>query len=79
MANGGRRPGAGRPKGSVNKDMVPVREAFKIAFDKLGGADALAKWAVDNQTEFYKLSSRLIPQAVEGSVQGALEIIHRSE
>ncbi len=65
----------------MNKDLVPVREAFKIAFDQLGGAEGLVKWAKQpgNLTEFYKLSSRLIPQAVEGSVKGALEIIHRSE
>lgn len=57
--------GQGRPKGTPNKTTKAAREAFQFAFDKIGGAEALATWAKDNQTEFYKLYGRLIPVEVD--------------
>lgn len=54
--------GRGRQKGVPNKTTKSAREAFALAFDGLGGADALKLWAMENQTEFYKLYARLIPQ-----------------
>jgi len=51
----------GRPKGAKNKFTASAKEAFQIAFDELGGAKELALWAKNNQTEFYKLFSKLIP------------------
>lgn len=59
--------GQGRPKGTPNKTTVAAREAFQLAFDKLGGPEAMAKWAGENQTEFYKLYGRLIPVDVQAS------------
>jgi hypothetical protein len=53
--------GNGRPKGRKNKFTQSAKEAFQLAFDKLGGATALAVWAKENQTEFYKIYSKLIP------------------
>lgn len=76
---GGKRPGAGRPKGSPNKVTTSMKEAFREAFDELGGSPALAKWAKANPTEFYKLSSKLIPIQLQGELQGALKIIHESK
>jgi UV DNA damage repair endonuclease len=55
----------GRTKGTPNKTTVAVKEAFKLAFDNLGGVDALVTWAADNQTQFYQLYSKLIPTEVE--------------
>lgn len=52
----------GRTAGTPNKVTKSAREAFALAFDGLGGADALTSWAIDNPTEFYKLYARLIPQ-----------------
>lgn len=51
----------GRKVGSVNKLTSTVKEAFGEAFELLGGAEALVKWAQLNKTEFYKLASKLIP------------------
>jgi len=51
----------GRKAGVSNKNTLAAKEAFQIAFDKIGGASALAAWAKDNQTEFYKIYGRLIP------------------
>ena len=53
--------GRGRKKGELNKFTRSAKEAFQFAFDKIGGAEKLADWALDNTTEFYKLYGRLIP------------------
>jgi hypothetical protein len=55
------KPGPGRPKGSPNKLTRAAKEAFGLAFEKLGGIKALTEWGEDNRTEFYKLYARLIP------------------
>ena len=60
-------PGPGRPKGVPNKSTIAAKEAFQLAFDKMGGWERLAQWAMqdsDNMKEFYKLYARLIPQDV---------------
>ena len=60
-------PGPGRPKGVPNKATIAAKEAFQLAFDKMGGWERLAAWAMedkDNTKEFYKLYARLIPQDV---------------
>jgi len=57
----------GKPPGSVNKTTKSAREAFQLAFDKLGGFDAMVKWAnsdPENLKVFYGLYARLIPQDV---------------
>lgn len=51
----------GRQKGTPNKFTSNVKDAFSEAFEMLGGAQALYKWAQRNQTDFYKLASKLIP------------------
>lgn len=53
--------GKGRVKGVPNKLTKSAREAFGLAFTTIGGDVALAKWAKENQTEFFKLFARLIP------------------
>lgn len=60
---------AGRPIGSKNRVNVVAREAFQLAFDKLGGYHGLAKWAENNLSDFYKLYSRLIPVEMSGSIE----------
>lgn len=54
----------GRVAGTPNKFTSSVKEAFGEAFNMLGGAEALFKWAQRNQTDFYKLASKLIPADV---------------
>lgn len=51
----------GRKKGVQNKISVSAKQAFQDAFEKRGGVDALLKWANKNETEFYKIYSKLIP------------------
>lgn len=60
---------AGRVAGTPNKYTGKVKEAFSEAFEMLGGAEALFKWAKNNETDFYKLASKLIPTDVNMAVK----------
>lgn len=59
MAKGGKRHGAGRPKGSQNKTTVFAKAAIEGAFAHLQRKTAerkdLESWAEDNTDDFYKL------------------------
>lgn len=57
-------PGPGRKKGVPNKTTIAAKEAFIMAFDKLGGVDRLVRWANQYPTEFFKIYGRLIPMDV---------------
>jgi hypothetical protein len=60
----------GKPKGALNKATKTVKDAFTEAFGKLQlkkGVN-LADWGKENPTEFYKLCTKLIPQAVDATV-----------
>ena len=73
--------GKGRPAGTPNKVTQSMREAYREAFDKVGGAEALAEWGMQekNRTAFYQLTAKLIPLQIAADVKGALEIVHKSE
>ena len=51
----------GRPKGSQNKISKTMKEAFKEAFEQLGGVPKLVEWAERNPDKFYPLVARLLP------------------
>lgn len=53
--------GRGRKLGELNKFTRAAREAFTLAFEGIGGVEALVTWAKRNRREFYKLYARLIP------------------
>ena len=59
--HGGKRPGAGKKAGSVNKMSMTVKDNVIAVFDAIGGNATMAAWAEGNQTEFFKLYSRLVP------------------
>jgi hypothetical protein len=56
----------GRKKNTPNKITSAFKTALLEAFQKMGGTDALVKWAKKNPTEFYKICARLIPHEVSG-------------
>lgn len=66
----------GRQKGTPNRVTATAKEAMQLAFEGLGGVDALTAWARKNQTDFYKLYARLIPiqQEVSGPEGEPVEI-----
>ena len=64
-------PGPGRPKGVPNKMTMAAKEAIQFAFDGLGGADGLIKWAKKNDLNkrvFYgQIYPKLLPLDVKHS------------
>lgn len=65
----------GRAKGVPNKLTASIKGAFAEAFEQLGGVPALVKWGTENQTEFYRLTSRLIPTEVAMTTEMAPLVI----
>jgi hypothetical protein len=61
-------PPGGSRKGIPNKSTVAVKEALQQAFQGIGGVPALTEWARENQGEFYKLYSKLLPTEVRADV-----------
>lgn len=76
MAKFSGQPGPGRPKGSQNKTTATVKAALQNVYDKKGGDKALLAWAKDNETEFYKLWGRMLPQEVSGPDGEAIKTVH---
>ena len=76
--------GKGRPKGSPNKLTKSARDAFALAFEGIGGAEALRRWALENQTEFFKLYARLIPvehvgEGGEGPISTVVKHVYEAD
>ena len=65
----------GRPVGSKNRLSRNAREAFQAVYDRLGGDDSLAAWAIANPDEFFKLYARLISVEVSGPDGGGINVI----
>jgi predicted sulfurtransferase len=59
----------GRPLGSKGKASKSAKENVLAVFHRLGSTAAMAKWAQENQTEFYKMYARLIPQQIDMDVR----------
>jgi hypothetical protein len=73
--NGGARPGAGRPKGSVDKGNALIREMIVSALDSVGGVEYLAARANDPRTAgaFLSLVGKVMPVQVTGDPQNPLQ------
>lgn len=61
------RMGKGRPKGALNKSSKEVKDNLLEVFERIGGVEGMAKWAMRNKTEFYKLYSKLLPIQLQGN------------
>lgn len=59
---------AGRPLGAKNKISGAAKENIAAVFVRLGGTAEMARWAKENQTEFYRLYARLIPVEHAGDI-----------
>ena len=72
----GSRPGerrGGRKKGTPNTLTASVKASLQAVYAARGGDEALESWANENQTEFYKLWGRLLPQELTGADGGPIE------
>lgn len=65
----------GRQKGTPNKTTVAVKEALNTVFANVGGVEAMTTWAQANETEFYKLYAKMLPQEVKADVSLGLETL----
>ena len=77
MPKGGKRPGAGRPKGAANKETKQLREMILEALDRKGGVDYLAKQADEHPGPFMSLLAKVLPMQVTGDP--ANPIVHAIE
>lgn len=58
------------------KDRKSVEISMQAAYELIGGVPAFALWANENQTEFYKLYARLLPE--QSKAQANTQIIINS-
>lgn len=70
--------GKGRPKGSPNKSTLAVKEALVAAFEGMGGVEKLQTWAKANETEFYKLWVKMLPQDINANVDATIREVRRT-
>lgn len=75
MARGGKREGAGRPKGASNKENKQLREMILEALDRNGGVDYLAAQAANEPKAFLSLLGRVLPTQVTGDGGGPVETV----
>lgn len=76
MARGGKREGAGRPKGSLDQNNKLLREMVLDALDQKGGAAYLAEQAEKNPSAFMSLLGRILPTQLTGDGGGPVEVSH---
>lgn len=60
-------------KGSPNKLGGLAKDNIAAVFTRLGGTAEMAKWAKENQTDFYKLYARLVPVQLTGEGGGPVK------
>ena len=71
---GGKREGAGRPKGVPNKMSRNVKENIVDVFEAMGGIEKMTEWAMESPAQFYNIYSKLLPLTVDAEVNGTMDI-----
>lgn len=66
MARGGKRQGAGRPKGSLDKGNADLRQMILQALENKGGVAYLEEQAGSNPSGFLSLLGKVMPKEVTG-------------
>lgn len=65
----------GRKAGTPNKQTKAVKQCIINAFEDIGGVQNLAKWATENQTDFYtKMWVKVMPTEITGEDGGDIQI-----
>ena len=72
--HGGKRPGAGRPKGSLDKGNALIREMVAQALDQAGGVEYLCRIAESHPGPFLGLVGKVLPIQVTGQDGGPVQI-----
>lgn len=63
-----------RSVGAKNKIPQTVKENIQAVFTRLGGTAAMADWAREHRTEFYKIYARLLPVDLIEDGSGSITI-----
>jgi hypothetical protein len=67
---GGKMPGAGRPKGSVNKTTADAKAAIERVYAAIGGDTSFEEWAKENKSIFYQhLFKALLPKDINTTIR----------
>jgi hypothetical protein len=78
FVKGEKRPGQGRPKGSLSKNTIAAKEMISMAADKLGGLDRMVAWvqedAKNEQIFWGSIYPKLIPTQVTGENGGPVGV-----
>ena len=64
---GGKRPGAGRPKGKLDKGNALIREMACNALEGLGGSAYLERVAETHPAAFLSLLAKILPTQITGA------------
>lgn len=68
-----------RTVGAKNRISGQAKENIQAVFVRLGSTAAMARWAKDNQSEFYKIYARLLPIEGPGDLgEHTLKIVHEA-
>lgn len=74
---GEKRPGQGRPKGSLSRHTVAAKDAIQAAAEGLGGTDRLIAWAQEdplNERAFWSsIYPKLLPLQLTGEGGGPVQ------
>lgn len=76
---GGKREGAGRPQGSLDKNNKALREMILAALEQKGGVAYLVDKADSHPQAFMSLLGRVLPMQVAGDPENPLETVTRIE
>jgi hypothetical protein len=57
-----------RPKGKPNNVSSTAKENVIAVFNRLEGTAGMARWAKRNQSDFYRLYAKLVPQQIDMDV-----------
>jgi len=76
MRRGGRRPGAGRPKGAPNKITADLKGMILGALDDAGGQAYLTLQATENPGPFLTLIGKVLPTTLAGDPENPVHLNH---
>lgn len=71
---GGKREGAGRPKGSLDKGNALIREMVADALNQAGGVDYLVRQANEKPAAFLALVGKVLPVQIAGDPHAPVKI-----
>jgi hypothetical protein len=64
----------GRRRGTPNKLTSTFRQAVLLAYEDIGGHEAIAKWAAENQRDFYLIAAKLTPPEARSSETDSIRV-----